>query len=300
MARSDDGGVSWTRMDEAMPAGFKTHQNCPSIYRLVDKEGKARLWVWSAAKGSRQGEPMPSIMSDDDGKTWQEMEPLGAEFRCVMTFSSMVRLKDGSYLAQYHRGEARGEGRKYLEVVQTTSSDGGFTWSEPCVAARLDGRNVCEPYVFRSPDGGELCSIMRENARKGLSMVMFSQDEGKSWSKPVETPWGLTGDRHQGVQTADGRLVIAFRDMAPESPTRGHFVAWVGRYSDIRNGLPGQYRIKLLHGFKLTDLGYPGVELLQDETIVATTYLKYWDDERKHSVVSMRFKLSECDAMIVD
>ena len=36
---------------------------------------------------------------------------------------------------------------------------------------------------------------------------------------------GVTGDRHQGVYVDDGRLVIAFRDQAMESPTRGHFVA---------------------------------------------------------------------------
>lgn len=57
-----------------------------------------------------------------------------------------------------------------------------------------------------------------------------------------------------GVQTGDGRLVIAFRDQAPESPTKGHFVAWVGTYDDIKQGKPGQYRVKLLHGYKLGDL----------------------------------------------
>jgi hypothetical protein len=51
------------------------------------------------------------------------------------------------------------------------------------------------------------------------------------------------------VYTPDGRLVIAFRDQAPDSPTRGHFVAWVGTYQDIRDGRPGQCRIKLLLKF---------------------------------------------------
>jgi len=127
---------------------------------------------------------------------------------------------------------------------------------------------------------------------------MFSRDEGATWSAPVDTPWGLTGDRHMGVRTKDGRLVIAFRDQAPFSPTKGHFVAWVGTYDDIRQGRPGQYRIKLLHGFITGDLGYPGMELLPDDTIVATTYLKYWDDARKHSVVCTRFKLAETDALL--
>jgi hypothetical protein len=36
MARSDDGGMTWVRLDDTLPPGFKTHQNCPSIYRMVD------------------------------------------------------------------------------------------------------------------------------------------------------------------------------------------------------------------------------------------------------------------------
>ncbi|MDD4103129.1 MAG: sialidase family protein, partial [Kiritimatiellae bacterium] len=138
----------------------------------------------------------------------------------------------------------------------------------------------------------------RENTHKGYSMQMFSRDEGVTWSEPVDTAWGLTGDRHMGVYAPDGRLVIAFRDQAPLSPTKGHFVAWVGTYGDIRQGRPGQYRIKLLHGHKLFDLGYPGMELLSDGTILATTYVKYWDDARKHSVVCTRFRLSEADALL--
>lgn len=76
MARSDDGGKSWTRLDATLPKGFSTHQNCPSIYRIVDPTGKARLWVFSAALGKRGGPGMPSIMSEDEGQTWKEMPAL--------------------------------------------------------------------------------------------------------------------------------------------------------------------------------------------------------------------------------
>ena len=296
MARSDDGGKTWDRLDETLPSGYSKHQNCPSIYRMVDAAGRARLWVFSAALGTRSGPGMPSIMSEDDGKTWTEMPPLG--FPCVMTFSSIVRLKDGRYLGLYHKGPD-GKDRTPLEVLQTISEDGGFTWSDPQVVAAVKGKNPCEPFVFRSPDGDELCCLMRENTHQGRSLMMFSSDEGNSWSEPVDTPWGLSGDRHTGVQTPDGRLVIAFRDMAPASPTRGHFVAWVGTYDDLQHGRPGQYRIKLLHSYAqpVSDCGYPGVEQLGDGTIVATTYIKYQPSPEKHSVVSVRFKLDETDPL---
>ncbi len=39
LAKSSDGGKTWTRHDDLMPEGFKKHQNCPSIYRMVDPGG---------------------------------------------------------------------------------------------------------------------------------------------------------------------------------------------------------------------------------------------------------------------
>ncbi|MCM2370543.1 sialidase family protein [Aporhodopirellula aestuarii] len=294
MAKSEDGGKTWVRLDDRLPPGFSTHQNCPSIYRMIDPQGVARLWVFSAALGHRGGPGMPSIMSEDDGNTWKEMPPLG--FRCVMTFSSIVPLKEGRYLGLYHKGPD-GKDRSPLNVLQTITSDGGLTWSTPKVVAAADGKNPCEPFVFRSPDGSELCCLMRENTHQGRSLVMFSRDEGQSWSTPNDTPWGLTGDRHIGVQTPDGRWVIAFRDQAPGSKTKGHFVAWVGTYADIKNGDPGQCRVKLLHSHAGSDCGYPGVEQLSDGTIVATTYIKYRPGADKHSIVSTRFKLSEIDQL---
>jgi hypothetical protein len=297
MARSEDGGLTWTRLDAQLPKGFATHQNCPSIYRIVDPTGKARLWVFSAALGKRGGPGMPSIMSDDDGKTWKEMPPLNLP--CVMTFSSLVRLKDGRTLGLYHRGPG-GADKTPLVTLQMITADGGLTWSEPRIVAEVAGKNPCEPYVFRSPDGQELACLLRENTHKGRSLMMFSEDEGATWSKPLDTSWGLTGDRHNGVFTSDGRMVVCFRDQALNSPTRGHFVAWVGTYDDLKNGRPGQYRIKLLHhhGQRLGDCGYPGVELLPDGTIVATTYVKHADGPEQNSVVSVRFKLSETDALL--
>jgi hypothetical protein len=292
MAKSSDGGKTWSRLDDTLPAAFREHRNCPSIYRLAGPDGRERLWVYSAHKG--RGEWMPSIMSDDGGATWKEMPPLN--FRCIMTFSSIVPLKDGGHLGFYHRGpDARD--RPPLEVLVSRSADGGITWGEPRVVARVEGKNPCEPFCFRSPDGKELCCLMRENTHAGRSLMMFSRDEGKTWSPPVDAPWGLTGDRHVGVTMPDGRLVIAFRDQARGSVTPGHFVAWVGSYSDIVSGNSGKYRVKLLHSHAGWDCGYPGLELLPDGSLLATTYIKYRPGSDKQSIVCTRFGLAETDTM---
>jgi len=289
MARSRDGGRTWKRIKA--PDAFKTHRNCPSIYRLVDPTGKERLFVFSAQPD------MPRIVSEDGGKTWREMPALGLP--CVMTFSSIVQLADARYLGMYHR-RAHGRGsidRPPLSVWQTTTRDGGLTWARPRKVAEVAGKQPCEPAVFRSPDGKELCCLMRENTHTGPSLMMFSRDEGRTWSRPVDTPWGLTGDRHAVRYGPDGRVVVAFRDRAPGSQTGGHFVAWVGTYADIRRGRPGQYRVKLLHSHAGGDCGYPGLERLPDGTMVATTYIKYRRGPQKHSVVSVRFTLGQLDRL---
>ena len=312
-AESKDGGRSWTRIDDRFPKGFSDHGNCPSVYRLVGPDGKARLWVWSQTKrreGDKPGDvwtcrkdlsrAMPSVMSEDEGRTWKEMPMLGPKFACVMAFSSIVRLKDGSYLGLFHIGPS-GADKPPLRVKQSITKDGGFTWSDPVEVCRIEGKNPCEPYVFRSPEGDELCCLMRENTHKGHSLMMFSRDEGKTWSTAVDTPWGLTGDRHQGVRLSDGRLCIVFRDMAPKSPTRGHFVGWVGSYDELKSGSVGDsYRLKLLHNYAGCDCGYPGIHLLEDGSILATTYIKYWNDARKQSVVAKRFRLPASPSKATD
>jgi hypothetical protein len=312
MARSDDAGLTWKRIDDALPPNYINFRNCPSLYRITDPQGKERLWVFAAVafpspdKSGIRDNPdrmqgwMPRILSEDDGKTWREVAPLSPKpdktFVNVMTFSSIVRLKDGSNLGLYHRG-AQGKDAN-LQVLQSITRDGGFTWSGPvmvCDGTKLDGKDPCEPYVFRSPDGDELCCLMRENKRSGTSLVMFSRDEGQTWSAPVDTPWGLTGDRHHGIRLPDGRLVIVFRNASPQSKDKGGFIAWVGTYDDIKQDKPGQYRVSLLKTFK--DGFYPGIHLLPDGTIVATTYATYRKEDVGCSIVSVRFKMSEVDAL---
>lgn len=299
IAESDDGGLTWNRLDSGAPEGYKKHKNCPSVYRLVGADGKVWHWVFTSQPW------IARIVSGDGGKTWEEKESLG--FANVMAFSSIIPkrpgIQDGCYLGFFHRRRAA-DGRVLneeppekgrLEVVLSETKDAGFTWSEPRLVGFVDNRNLCEPFAFWSPDGGEICCIMRENTHKDRSMVMYSQDGGESWTTPQKTSWELTGDRHIGVQIGDDRFFIAFRDQAPDSKTRGHFVGWVGSYEDIKEGRPGEYRVKLLHSYSGWDCGYPGVALLSDGTVIALTYVKYRDDDAKHSIVETRFKMDELD-----
>jgi hypothetical protein len=179
-------------------------------------------------------------------------------------------------------------------IWQAISEDGGLTWGSARVVGEYKDADLCEPALVRSPEGKQLACLMRENRRRFNSMLMTSDDEGKTWSKPVPLPSCLTGDRHLARYAKDGRLVIPFRDMAKGSPTYGNFVAWVGTYEDMVNLRAGQYRVLLIDSPKKVDLGYPGLEVLPDGTFVATTYAVLREGE-KHCVVSVRFTLAEID-----
>lgn len=287
IAESKDAGVTWQK--RKTPADWENMSNCPSIYRLADKKGKERLFVFC-------GDPeMGQSYSEDAGKTWSSVRSLKKP--CVMAFSSIVKLKNGDYMGLYHRG-FNDQDRAPLTLWKSVSQDGGLTWDESVKVGEVEGRSPCEPFVFRAPNGNRLVCVARENARVGNSLMMFSDDEGATWSSLKETPWGLSGDRHIMKYTPDGRLVAVFRDMAPGSPTKGHFVAWVGHYKDLLEGTSGQYKIKLLHSYAGSDCGYPGLEILPDGTIVALTYIKIKPGKEKHSIVEVRFKLEETDVML--
>lgn len=291
LKRSDDGGKTWSE-ELSVPENWWKVKNCPAIYRLTDPQGAARLIVYA---GQGPDGTMQQSVSTDEGKTWSPMQSNG--LKCVMPFCTIMPVEGGKKLIGLSNIRRPGETKdtKSNVVTQSESTDGGLTWSPWRVLVDLGDLKPCEPEVVRSPDGKQLLCLIRENIRSQPAHFITSDDEGKTWSEVKGLPPGLHGDRHKHVYLPDGRLVIAFRDMGKDSPTRAHFVAWVGRYEDIVSGTDGEYKIKLLHSHKGSDCGYPGLELLPDGTIVATTYIKYRPGVEQNSVVSTRFMLAETD-----
>ena len=302
-AKSMDAGRTWTRIDDKMPANYSKYHDAPVIYRLTGPDGKSRLWVFCGWTGDREKDEsaMPRIMSDDNGATWREMPRLGAKFRCVISFNSIVRLKDGSYLGIYHRSPKACLDGRPLELLSSVTKDGGFTWSDPVVIARDERYALCEPCVFRG-DNDELCCLIRENNRTGRSKMIFSKDEGRTWSGLQDAPLALLGDRHAATRLADGRIFVAFRDVNNSSPTYAYPVGWIGPYSSIKDGTgKGGYKIKLegnIHK-SMYDCGYQSVHQRKNGEIIVTTYT-VTEHVRgpKPSIVSVRFTPEEADHMI--
>jgi hypothetical protein len=290
--RSEDGGRTWSER-LPVPESWATSKEVPTIHRVIDPEtGKRRLIMFSGLYPTRLA------VSEDDGASWSELEPVG-EWGGIVVMGDVVRLKDGRYLAMFHddgRFFSKEGGPRTMTLYKTFSEDGGLSWSHPEAVFSDDSIHLCEPGIIRSPCGTKLAVLLRENRRLRNSHVIFSEDEGAHFSQPRELPASLTGDRHTEVYAPDGRLFISFRDTTLESPTQGDWVAWVGTWEDLEQGLEGQYRVRLKDNRHRWDCAYPGVELLPDGTIVTTTY-GHWDVDESPYILSVRLTLAELDRL---
>lgn len=353
LRRSSDTGKTWSER-LLVPDSWATSFECPILYRTADAAGNKHLIMFSGLR------PLRMSHSDDDGKTWSELEPVG-DFGGICALGSVISIGNGKYLGMFHdpgtamghevnakyicytKGSGKDIVSRYTHSVKnadgswgeemgdwipvydnmpgdwkkkavcelakfegnrddiftlytTVSEDGGLTWSYPTEAFKSGEIWLCEPNLIRSPDGTEIACLLRENRRVKNSHIMFSRDNGVTWSTPTELPASLTGDRHTAKYLPDGRLFISFRDMAKNSPTKGSWVGWVGTYDDLAAQKEGQYRILFKSPVNgLSDCAYPGVEILPDGTIVSVTYGR-WEHPEYSYIVSVRVHIDELDA----
>ncbi len=304
--RSTDGGRTWSGRLPT-PASWAGSKEVPTLFRIADASGKKRIIMFSGLY------PIRMAVSEDDGATWGELEPIG-DFGGIVAMATLieVRGKPGHYRALFHDdGRFISEGSKrakpqVMTLYSSLSTDGGLTWGPPETLFAASEIHLCEPGAVRSPDGRQIAVLLRENARRKNSHVIFSDDEGETWTAPRELPITLTGDRHTARYLPDGRLFISFRGRTPAGPiggaadfampTEGDWAAWVGTYQDIVDNRPGQYVIRIADNKKASDCAYPGVELLPDGAILTTTY-GHWVAGEAPYILSVRLRAEELDAL---
>jgi hypothetical protein len=301
--RSTNAGRTWSERLPT-PKSWETSTDVPTLHRMVSADGTKRVVLFTGHY------PIRMAVSEDAGTTWSELKPIG-NFGGRIAMASVASLGTGAghYLGFFHdsgdyirggpdplRGSPAPKSWRHF-VYSTLSHDGGLTWSIPVPIAMRPDAALCEPGVLRSPDGKQIAVLMRENSRQYNSFVIFSDDEGLTWTQPRELPAALTGDRHVAKYAPDSRLFISFRDMTHVSPTWGDWIGWVGTYEDIVKGREGQYRVRLMDNTLDADSGYSGVETLPDGTFVATSY-GHWTEGKPAYIVSVHLKLDELEPWV--
>lgn len=260
--------------------------------------------------------PIRAARSGDGGRSWSELSPIG-DFGGIVAMSDLADLGGGKFAAFFHDDgrffAAGGKVTPTFTLYQTNTADRGATWSEPRAIWSGVDVHLCEAGLVVSPDGGTLALLLRENRRLKNSHVMFSRDKAVTWSESTELPRSLTGDRHTAAYAKDGRLVVTFRRALKGDAWAGDWVAWVGTWDQIARLAPDapagaaespaaagrarSYLVRLKDNLSAWDCGYPGLETLADGTLVATTY-GTWTEGEKPSILSVRFRLEELDALL--
>ncbi|WP_417377509.1 sialidase family protein [Gimesia sp.] len=298
--RSTDAGKTWTDRLPT-PTSWATSREVPTLHRVVDASGKKRIIMFSGLYPARMA------VTEDDGKTWSELKPLG-DWGGIVVMGGVEPLKTGPghYMALFHDDgrfiskNSKQQSPVVFTLYKTLSTDGGLTWSAPEAIHKSSEYHICEPGIIRSPDGKQLAVLLRENSRRHNSQIIFSNDEGKTWTEPRDLPGSLNGDRHTGkYDPVSGRLLISFRSNTPKghtAPTEGDWVAWVGTYDDLVNGKEGQYHVRFKDNTKGADCAYPGVEVLPDGTFIITTY-GHWEKDKAPYILSIQLKLAELDEL---
>ena len=342
---STDGGITWSETIENTPKSWEDSQETPTVYRLQFTDGVTEDKLIMISANPKWGNNPTDggfncSVSTDEGQTWTEFVTFydkDSEYPVIpiVAMASLTQLKENGEFVDKWMGFFHDADFYNYKTILTFDENGNPQWSVPekYFAAYREiekESNMCEVEVIRSEQGqgDELCLISRSNTKKMNSLISFSTDEGETWSEPVEAPAALNGERHKADYTPDGRLFITFRSIergekaaenAPKITTNGWisegWIAWVGTYEDLKNGTEGQYRIKLAHIYKKgqkapeyaanSDTGYCGNVVLEDGTIVTSTYGHFSADEKikfgtdlRTYICSKRINLEDTDALV--
>nr|WP_243281476.1 glycoside hydrolase domain-containing protein [Clostridium sp. D53t1_180928_C8] len=318
LSKSTDGGLTWKRRVLANET-WKSSEETPTIYKLNLVDGSQKLisisggpeWHGSTFRGFK------TSISDDNGETWGDYTEWNTGIRTIVAMASLVQLKDekGNFIDKW-MGVFHDYDYVNYKTYLTFDENGNEKWSDPepylSEYRELESKyQICEVGMFRSPDGKRIVALARSQSHKHTSTIFYSDDEGKTWSRPREVQGSLNGERHKAVyDPISGRLLISFREIKLDTRQDGNtsdndwmagdWIGWVGTYEDLINGRDGEYRIRLgkdyTNSTKAGDCGYAGNVVMSDGTFFLNSYGNFDTNTNNNTyIMGTRFKLGEID-----
>ncbi len=204
MIRSTDGGVTWS-------ARYPTIVNSPhGPTQLAD--GRllyAGKQLWTAEKRIGVCE------SGDDGQTWKWLAEIptraGDDAKQYHELHA-IETGEGRFIAQIRNHNTANKG----ETLQSESTDGGKTWSEP----HSIGVWGLPSFLTKLRDGRLLMTYGYRRAPFG-NQARISTDGGRTWSEPMTiSADGASGDLGypSTVEIDGGALLTVWYERMKESP----------------------------------------------------------------------------------
>lgn len=80
--------------------------------------------------------------------------------------------------------------------------------SFPVISNQDEELHAEEPYWWILPDGKNLVSFYRDEKGSGYLFRAFSNDNGRSWSRPVRTNFPDARSKFHGIRLSDGRYIL--------------------------------------------------------------------------------------------
>ena len=186
---SEDEGKTWGEPVAVNPDGpsGKPLNGSP----FVTRTGRIVVTAWNVPPGQKTlvkawgGQPIScdTIVwtSDDEGKTWQQADPIGTLHdgkRYPFEEATGVELKDGRLMLFGRTVHGR--------LFKSYSSDGGLTWTEPVPTPLVS--SYAPASLSRMPNGDLLCiwnqssvDEVKNRMRRQRLTCAVSSDEGETW-----------------------------------------------------------------------------------------------------------------------
>ena len=313
MKVSEDAGETWTEKTD-IPSSWTKSLETPTIYKLHLDNGTTRLMLITGLPNWGNGETdanghiggWNTSYSDDGGKTWSEYKNWHEKKKdgTIVAMASLIQLKDknGNNIQKW-MGVYHDVNYVNYKTYLTFDESGNEQWSDPEpylneYRTTESKYQMCEIGMFRSPDGKRIVGLARSQSHNNPSTLIYSDDEGETWSEPMDLPGSLAGERHKALcDPISGKLVITFREIQYDLNKNNQFdggndwmagdwVAWVGTYEDLMEQNDGQCHILLCEDWANNrysgDTGYTGMVVLPDGTFVMDSY-GHWDKEFSQS-----------------
>ncbi|MFA5189505.1 MAG: sialidase family protein [Verrucomicrobiia bacterium] len=216
--RSSDKGRTWSALKPAFNIDYNQHGFVPLIPRgtkRIHAFGTQPVFQeFSVAKGQQENAPIGFRFSDDDGRTWSDVQLIrpvnDPDFR-GMSVMRMCETDSGAWLLGSHLGDWSVKPLLTRQFL-LRSEDRGKTWTllpdkrpngwfVPGFNRMDEGRPI-------NLGGGKVLAMFR--TPEGHLWAARSSDDGKTWTEPKPTPLVHPDAPPMLFHLSDGKTLAAF------------------------------------------------------------------------------------------